>query len=86
MAELTGSKLITSFGFVMTMGVIPFPITFIVTDILNEFYGKKGVRFTTFLGMSMILLAYFLIVIDLQIPANDISPVKRYLPTLDLSS
>ena len=29
MAELTGSKLITTFGFVMTMGVIPFPITFI---------------------------------------------------------
>lgn len=75
MAELTGSKLITTFGFVMTMGVIPFPITFIVTDILNEFYGKKGVRFTTFLGMAMILLAYFLIVIDLQIPANSISPV-----------
>ncbi len=75
MAELTGSKLITAFGFVMTMGVIPFPITFIVTDILNEFYGKKGVRFTTFLGMAMILLAYFLIVIDLQIPANQISPV-----------
>lgn len=75
MAELTGSKLITAFGFVMTMGVIPFPVTFIVTDILNEFYGKKAVRFTTFLGMSMILLAYFLIVIDLQIPANEISPV-----------
>ena len=75
MAEVTGSKLISSFGFTLTMGVIPFPVTFIVTDILNEYYGRRGVRYTTFLGMSMILLAYFLILIDLQIPAIADSPV-----------
>lgn len=75
MAEVTGSKLISAFGFNMTLGVIPFPVTFLVTDIINEYYGKKIIRFTTFVGMVMILLAYFLILIDLQIPAISISPV-----------
>jgi queuosine precursor transporter len=91
LAELTGFKLITlEMGwlfiplglssilptrFIMTMGVIPFPMTFLITDILNEFYGKKIVRFTTFIGMAMIAIAYVLILIDLQIPANEISPV-----------
>jgi len=75
MAEVTGAKLFSSFGYTLTIGVIPFPITFLVTDILNEYYGRRGVRYTTFLGMAMILLAYMLIVIDVQIPATNDSPV-----------
>jgi queuosine precursor transporter len=59
----------------MTMGVIPFPMTFLITDVLNEFYGKKLVRFTTMLGMFMVAIAYIIIFIDLRIPANEISPV-----------
>lgn len=81
LAELTGSKLIawTPFGslsFTMTMGVIPFPITFLVTDIINEYYGKKGIRFITLIGMSMILFAYLILVLDMQIPAAPFSPVQ----------
>lgn len=75
MAEVTGAKLFSSFGFTLTIGVIPFPVTFLVTDILNEYYGKRGIRFTTFLGMGMILLAYLLILIDIKIPATLDSPV-----------
>ena len=56
MAELTGSKLISFLGFTLTLGVIPFPVTFLITDTLNEFYGKKAVKHTTFLGMIMILM------------------------------
>jgi len=75
MAELTGSKLISFMGFTLTMGVIPFPVTFLITDTLNEFYGRRAVKHTTFLGMVMILLAYAVIVIDLKIPAISNSPV-----------
>jgi hypothetical protein len=75
MAELTGNKLFSIFGLTFTLGVIPFPITFIITDVLNEFYGKTSVKHTTLLGMVMILLAYGLIVIDLQIPALPDSPI-----------
>jgi queuosine precursor transporter len=75
MAELTGSKLISFLGFTLTLGVIPFPVTFLITDTLNEFYGKRAVKHTTFLGMIMILIAYAIIVIDLKIPAISDSPV-----------
>jgi len=64
-------------AFTMTLGVIPFPVTFIVTDLMNEYYGKKGVRFTTFLGMGCIALAFGLIFLDLRIPADpSFSPVS----------
>ncbi|MDV6235073.1 queuosine precursor transporter [Leptospira ellisii] len=78
LAEVTGSKLFVSFGFTLTMGVIPFPVTFIVTDLLNEYYGRKGVRFTTLVGMVMIFVAYFLLLLDLSIPAAPNSPVDDH--------
>jgi hypothetical protein len=59
----------------MTMGVIPFPITFLITDIINEYYGKGGIRFVTIVGMAMIAMAFGMIYIDLRIPASPVSPV-----------
>src|SRR5690606_24834701 len=75
MAEVIGAKLFAFAGFTMTLGVIPFPVTFIITDLLNEYYGRRGVRLTTLLGMAMIVLAYFLILIGIFIPAIPDSPV-----------
>ncbi len=75
MAEVIGAKLFSFFGFTMTLGVIPFPVTFIVTDLLNEYYGRRGVRWTTIIGMCMVILSYFLILIGMSIPAIPDSPV-----------
>ncbi|MBE8431943.1 queuosine precursor transporter, partial [Leptospira interrogans serovar Pomona] len=79
LAEVTGSKLFVSFGFTLTMGVIPFPVTFIVTDLLNEYYGRKGVRFTTLLGMVMIFVVFLLLELVMVFAAAQMSPlVKQY--------
>ncbi|NUM80291.1 queuosine precursor transporter [bacterium] len=80
LAEITGSKLIQlpvteSLIFTMTMGVVPFPVTFIVTDLINEYYGKPGIRFVTIIGMVMIAVAYVILLIDMSVPAAPISPV-----------
>jgi len=80
LAEITGGKLLQirmsdSLAFTMTMGVIPFPVTFIVTDIINEYFGRRGIRFITFVGMSMVLFVLLLLQIDMAIPAAAISPV-----------
>jgi len=82
LAETTGGKLIqVGFAddliFTLTMGVIPFPVTFIVTDIINEYYGRRGIRFITILGMLMVLFALILLQIEMAIPAAAISPVSN---------
>ena len=56
---------------VMTLGVIPFPITFIITDLLNEYYGRRSVRFTTLLGMVILVGIYLMIFAVRDIPANE---------------
>lgn len=53
--ELFGREWITS------VGNIAFPITFILTDILNEFYGKKVVRRITILAFCMVGLTFCIV-------------------------
>lgn len=53
------------FGFTLNMdltaGVLPWPIVFIMTDIINEYYGKKGVRTFTYIATSLIAYSFLII-------------------------
>ncbi|MEB3287625.1 MAG: queuosine precursor transporter [Vampirovibrionales bacterium] len=42
----------------LSAGIIPFPVTFLLTDLLNEYYGEKGARFITFVGFAMSILVF----------------------------
>lgn len=42
----------------VSVGLFAFPVTFLLTDIVNEFYGRRGARFLTFLGMWMAIFAF----------------------------
>ena len=44
-----------------TAGMLPFPITFLLTDLLNEFYGKKAARMITWLAFGMAIFAFILV-------------------------
>lgn len=58
----------------MTAGVLAFPITFIMTDIINEYFGKKGIRFVTLVGMGLVIFEFALIQWALWMPTDPISP------------
>lgn len=76
--DILGGKLVqTEFlgmSFTTTVGMVPFPVTFLLTDVLNEFYGKKPARFVTLVGFAMAILAFVIIYIAGAIP---IAPVTR---------
>jgi uncharacterized integral membrane protein (TIGR00697 family) len=67
LGDVIGGKTIptfTAFGHDLgpiSVGIIPFPVTFLLTDVVNDFYGRKGARFLTLLGFAMALLAYVLL-------------------------
>lgn len=42
----------------LTAGVLLWPVVFVMTDIINEYYGRKGVRFLTFLTAGLIIFAF----------------------------
>ncbi len=68
-AELIGSKLIQIGPFVMSIGIIPWPIVFITTDLINEYYGKAGVRKLSIITASLIAYAFVILLIAIKIPA-----------------
>jgi uncharacterized integral membrane protein (TIGR00697 family) len=90
-AEATASKFFTAFNLpftinilgrpvdevVMTAGVIAFPVTFIITDLLNEYFGKPGIRFVTLVGMAMILFEFGILQVAMAVPTASISPVPE---------
>ncbi len=45
-------------SFNLTAGVLLWPIVFIMTDIINEYYGMKGVRFLSYLTVILISFAF----------------------------
>jgi uncharacterized integral membrane protein (TIGR00697 family) len=47
-----------SFSFNLTAGVLLWPVVFIMTDIINEYYGMKGVRFLSLLTVALIAYAF----------------------------
>lgn len=45
-------------SFNLTAGVLLWPIVFVLTDIINEYFGIKGVRFLSFLTVALISYAF----------------------------
>lgn len=76
-AELIGGKLIQIGPFVMSIGILPWPIVFVTTDIINEYFGEKGVRKLSFITAGLIIYAFLVLFLALAVPAaKGISPVS----------
>src|SRR6516164_10665223 len=58
LGDVIGGKTIATPLGAISVGIIPFPVTFLLTDIVNDFYGARGARFLTLLGFWMAVLAY----------------------------
>lgn len=58
----------TKFDFNLTAGVIIWPIVFITTDIINEYFGKDGVKRISFLTAALIAYAFLVILIATALP------------------
>ena len=68
-AELIGGKLITGFGVPMSVGILPWPIVFVTTDLINEYFGEKGVRKLSLITASLIIYTFAILFIAMRIPA-----------------
>lgn len=81
MAEMVGGKLISLgpwFGmgpWNLSIGILPWPIVFLATDLTNEYFGQKGVRQLTLLTSGLIGYCFLLLWLCMAFPAASFSPV-----------
>jgi len=58
----------TPLSFNLTAGVIIWPVVFLTTDIINEYFGKKGVKKISFLTAGFIAYMFFVIYLVTKLP------------------
>ena len=71
-------------SFNLTAGVLLWPIVFILTDIINEYYGTKGVKFLSYLTCVMIAYAFIVVKFAINLSPADFWP-KSHLELQPLS-
>lgn len=53
-------------GFSLTCGVLLWPFVFVMTDIINEYFGTKGVRFISYIAAALIGYAYIMLTMAIK--------------------
>ena len=73
--DFIGGKFWVLFGHNLSAGIIPFPLTFVLTDVVNEFYGPSGARRLTFVGLGAAVFVWLVITLALNLPPSPQSPI-----------
>lgn len=88
-AELLGAKLWTftllgigpaklglgdSKEFVASAGILAFPLTFVLTDIINEYFGRRIVRIFTWLAIAVNVILQPVVQAAIRVPAISFTP------------
>jgi len=69
------------FNFELSVGILPYPITFLITDIISEIYGKKRANQVVVAGIFASLFSIGIILVANYTPAIETSPVNNKLFT-----
>ncbi len=54
-----------------TAGVLLWPFVFVMTDVINEYFGRRGVRFITYLAIILIVYAFIFAFAAIRIEPAD---------------
>jgi uncharacterized integral membrane protein (TIGR00697 family) len=64
------------YRFEISVGILPYPITFLITDILSEIYGKKKANQVVIAGIFASFFSMLIILISDVVPAIASSPIN----------
>ena len=56
--------------FTLTCGVLLWPLEFVMTDIVNEYYGPKAVRRISYIAIGLICYAFLMFYLAIHVPAE----------------
>lgn len=69
-AEVLGIKMVSIGITNVPIGILLWPIVFLTTDLLNEFYGKKAVRTLSFITAGLIVYLFLILTISIELPGQ----------------
>ncbi|GHA26005.1 hypothetical protein GCM10007103_04090 [Salinimicrobium marinum] len=69
------------YTFEISVGILPYPITFLITDIVSEVYGRKKANQMVTTGIFASFFSLLIVYISAEVPATTWSPVDDSLFT-----
>ncbi|MDX1478739.1 MAG: queuosine precursor transporter [Saprospiraceae bacterium] len=72
----------TGLGFNLTAGVLLWPVVFVMTDVINEYFGRRGVRLLSFLAVGLICYAFVMFFAGIRLVPADFWPTSHLLPSM----
>ncbi len=67
------------FRFELSVGILPYPITFLITDIISEIYGRKRANQVVLAGIFASFFSMLIIILANYTPAIESSPIDNIL-------
>jgi len=64
----------------LAVGVLPYPLTFLCTDFISEFYGRRRANFVVWLGLSLNILVMAFLWLGQSLPGISESARPGWLP------
>ena len=65
-------------AFNLSAGVLLWPIIFVLTDVINEYFGQRGVRFLSYLAVILIAYSFLGYYFAINLPPADFWPSSHY--------
>lgn len=73
-------------GLVVPAGLITYPLTFMLSDLVTELYGAKKAKLMVYVALAMSLLSLALIQLGVMLPSNDMAAELAFSTVMGLSS
>jgi uncharacterized integral membrane protein (TIGR00697 family) len=58
-------------GFNLTAGVVLWPVIFIMTDVINEYFGMRSVRLLSYLTVGLVIYAFIMVYFAIGLAPNE---------------
>ncbi len=63
------------YHFEISVGILPYPVTFLITDLISEIYGRKKANQVVTTGIFASFFSLFIVYVSDAVPATDWSPI-----------
>ena len=61
-------------SFNLTAGVLLWPVVFVMTDVINEYFGRRGVRILSYMAVGLIMYAFAVFYLGIRLVPADFWP------------
>jgi len=75
-AELISCKIVDFGIYPVIAGIAPWPVVFLLTDVMNEYFGKKTVRRLSWITCGLIAFCFLIVFLAVELPTAEGSPVS----------